>query len=239
MSGQAAEKLDQAWPRLRPTTLVDRVIEAVIAAAARGDILPGDRIVETEVAERLGVSRVPVREALRSLESQGVVVNTPYKGIRLMEVTPERVDHLIEARVALETTAALRALRLGRNEGAAAASLTRCIGDLELMRQRKDAYGFAAADTEFHRQLVATGGNQVVSALWESLARQMTILFGLSTLQKPMKAIVEEHRALLRVLRSGDAAAVAAEIEDHIQVQTRAVDFGEVAACRRRERDGA
>ena len=101
MSGQAAEKLEQAWPRLRPTTLVDRVIDAVIAAAARGDILPGDRIVETEVAERLGDSRVPVREALRLLESQDVVVNTPYRGIRLTVGTPERVGHLALVKPAL------------------------------------------------------------------------------------------------------------------------------------------
>ena len=94
--------------KLQPRTLVHQVIDALVAGASEGLILPGDRIIETELAAQLGVSRVPVREALRVLESQGIVVNEPYKGIRLTPVTPERIDQLIEVRVALETTAATR-----------------------------------------------------------------------------------------------------------------------------------
>ena len=89
------------WQPLQPQTLVDHAIEAIIAGAAAGLILPGDRIVEVDLARKLGVSRVPVREALRLLESQGVVVSEPYKGIRLRPVTNERVSDLIEARIAL------------------------------------------------------------------------------------------------------------------------------------------
>lgn len=235
----AALDRPEGWRRLRPSTLVDKVIEEVIAAAARGVVLPGDRIVESEVAERLGISRVPVREALRLLESQGVVVNTPYKGIRLTPVTPERIDHLIEARIALETAAATRAIRDGRNGRADEAALALCIDELELMAVRRDAYGFATADTSFHRALCRAGGNQVISDLWETLSRQMTIIFGLSTQHKPMDAIIEEHRVLLRVFRSGDVQAMAAEIEDHILVQTRAVDFDTIIARRRTEREEA
>lgn len=225
------------WRRLRPSTLVDQVIEEIIAAAARGVVLPGDRIVETEVAERLGISRVPVREALRLLESQGVVVSEPYKGIRLTPVTPERIDHLIEARIALETAAATRAVRDGRNGPAEAAILAGCIAELELMAARQDAYGLGNADTGFHRALLQIGGNGVVAELWETLSRQLTIIFGLSTLHKPMAAIVEEHRVLLRAFHVGDIPALAAEIEDHIRVQTRAVDFDTIIARRRRERE--
>ena len=71
----------------RRRTLVDQVVDAIVAGAARGVILPGDRIVETEIAQELSMSRVPVREALRLLESQGLVVSSPYKGVRLNPVT--------------------------------------------------------------------------------------------------------------------------------------------------------
>jgi DNA-binding GntR family transcriptional regulator len=102
LSSQRAEAPPQnAWRPLKPRTLVDLVIDEIVAAAASSRILPGDRIVEAELAQGLGISRVPVREALRILESQGLVVNEPYKGIRLRTVTQERIDHLIEARVAL------------------------------------------------------------------------------------------------------------------------------------------
>jgi DNA-binding GntR family transcriptional regulator len=227
------------WLPLRPRTLVNMVIEALIAGAARGLILPGDRIVETDLARRLGVSRVPVREALRVLESQGLVANEPYKGIRLMPVTQKRIDDLIEARVALETTAALRAIREGRNGEQEIAVLTRCMEELELACARKDAYAFATADTAFHRALCRLSGNEVLCELWEALARQATIFFGLSTLIKPMPEIVEEHRVLTTVFRRGGEAAMAAAIEEHIDAQTHRVDFEEIVARRRAERDGA
>jgi len=228
---------DEGWQPLRPRTLVDMVIDAIMAAAARGVLLPGDRVVESELGQKLGVSRVPVREALRILESQGVVVNEPYKGIRLTPYTPERMDNLIEARIALETAAAEKAIRLGRNKADGIAMLERYIGELELMRARDDAYGFASADTGFHRALLFLGGNDVLCELWEGLARQVTIFFGLSTLDKSMAAIVEEHQALVQVFRSGDPQAVARALEEHIGVQTHAVDYPGIIARRRAELD--
>jgi DNA-binding GntR family transcriptional regulator len=224
------------WQRLRPRTLVDKVIDAVIAGAARGLVLPGDRIIETEIAQRLGISRVPVREALRILESQGVVINEPYKGIRLTPVTPQRVDDLIEARIALETTAATRAIRNGRNGSDEMAVLKRIVDELELMSVRQDAYGFAQADASFHRTMVGFSGNAVLSELWETLSRQLTIIFGLSTFGKAMPEIVEEHRVLMAVLLSGDVDAIARELDDHISVQTHLVDLTSIVDRRRSQR---
>ncbi|MFL4992209.1 MAG: GntR family transcriptional regulator, partial [Microvirga sp.] len=189
---------------MKPRTLVDMVIDEIVAAAASSRILPGDRIVEAELAQGLGVSRVPVREALRILESQGLVVNEPYKGIRLRTVTHERIDHLIEARVALETAAATRAIMAGRNSKQEVQLLNRHINELELMGARGDAYGLANADTAFHRALCQFSGNEVLCDLWEMLSRQLTIIVGLSTLGKNMADIVQEHRTLVRVFETGD-----------------------------------
>lgn len=227
------------WPALKPETLVDKVIQTVIEAAARGTILPGDRIVETDLAQRLGISRIPIREALRILESQGVVVNEPYKGIRLTPVTSDRIDHLIEARIALETTAATRAIAQARNGPDEIAALGRMIDELDLMNLRGDAFGFASADTAFHRVFVGLGGNAVVVQLWEMLARQMTIIFGLSTLAKPMPEIVDEHRRLAEVFGTGDVEALCSELDDHISAQTHAVDIVGVIDRRRIARDRA
>jgi DNA-binding GntR family transcriptional regulator len=235
VDGAAAE----GWRPLKPRTLVDMVIEALIAGVARGLILPGDRVVETDLAQRLGVSRVPVREALRILESQGLVINEPYKGIRLMPVSQKRIDDLIEARVALEVTAATRAIKEGRNGGGEMAILTRCIDELVLAGTRKDAYAFASADTGFHRALCRLGGNDVLCGLWEGLARQATIFFGLSTLIKPMAEIVEEHRVLMEVFRMGDVTAMAKALDEHIAEQTHRVDFERIVAERRAERGAA
>lgn len=229
----------RGWPAMRVRTLVDQAVDAIVAGAARGLILPGDRIVEAEIAQALGISRVPVREALRVLESQGVVTSERYKGIRLMQVTRERLEEVLEVRVALESIAARRTIREGRNTAAATRGLEAAHDELLLMCARNDAYGFASADATFHRELCRLGGSTVVCTLWESLSRQLTIIFGLSTFGKPMPAIAEEHRRLIDVLLTGDEEALEREIEDHILVQTRAMDYGRIIAERRGTRPHA
>ena len=161
------DALASSLAKLQPRTLAQQVIEALVGAAAEGLILPGDRIIETELAQRLGVSRVPVREALRVLESQGIVINEPYKGIRLTPVTPERIDQLIEVRVALETTALTRAIRLGRTDATRLAATTNehlaldDNGAAELLRRcarlgdRKGNPALSDRDARFREQLFA------------------------------------------------------------------------------------
>ena len=221
--------------KLQPRTIVHQVIEALIGAAANGLILPGDRIIEGDIASRLGVSRVPVREALRVLESQGVVLNEPYKGIRLMPVTPERIDHLIEVRVALESTAATRVIKQGLNRGKALIPLKDAIADMQAMCARNDVFGFASADTQFHRELCLLSGNDVLYNMWEMLARQMTIIFGLSTLGKAMSEVVDEHLLLIQVFESGDVNAMHEAITEHIDVEIHKVDLQRIIERRRSE----
>src|SRR5919199_593523 len=90
---------------LVPRTLVEQVADAIVRAAALGELLPGDRVVEADLARLLRVSRVPVREALRMLESQGVVVNTPYRGMRLMEVSADKLRGILKVRLEPERLA--------------------------------------------------------------------------------------------------------------------------------------
>ena len=230
---------DADWAPLRPQTLVERVGDSIIAQAARGVILPGDRLVEADLARKLGVSRVPVREALRMLESQGIVVNEPYRGIRLRPVTNARVRDLVEARTALETTAALRAVAARRHRGDAIAPMQAAVAAMRGCAARRDAYGLAAADADFHRALCRLGGNAVLVDLWETLARQMTIIFGLATLGKEMEAIVEEHVALLDDLQSGRRARLRASLDEHITVMNLAVDYEAILETRRARREAA
>lgn len=221
----------------RPQTMVDFAVSAIISGAARGVILPGDRIVETDLSESLGMSRVPIREALRLLESQGVVTSEPYKGIRLVELTQKRLREVLDVRVNLETLAARRAIEAGANDNDGLERLRLACDELGLRARLDDSYAFASADAAFHRILVGLAGNPVLSGLWESLAKQVTIVVGLSTLSRPMKEIVEEHDLLIEVFGSGDIPRMESALNDHIVVLSERIDFDAVIQSRRAERE--
>lgn len=210
---------------LESRTLVDQVVDTIVEATATGVFLPGDRIVEAEVARALNVSRVPVREALRILESQGIVVNTRYRGMRLMDVSVDRLEKILKVRLALETLAAREVLEKLKDDPGVLAPLDRVVDDLHRAAERDDSYEVARLDTEFHRVLCKISGNDVLLQLWEPLSRQLTIIFGLSTLQKGLDAIVSEHDSLLKSIKAADMAALEHVMKEHILDYTQALDY--------------
>nr|WP_255575431.1 GntR family transcriptional regulator [Caldovatus aquaticus] len=216
--------------------MVEQAAEAVVAAAARGVFLPGDRLVEAEIARDLGISRVPVREALRLLESQGIVVSTPYKGMRLMQVTNRGVAELMRVRLALETLALREALGSGLPEEARAA-LRQAI-ERHRAAAEGDAAAAVAADEAFHGELCRASGNATLCAVWHSLGRQLAVLWGLSAPHRDPAEIAREHEALLEALAAGDALRAEALLGEHIGWHLR-FDFEAAVEQRRRQRSAA
>ena len=183
------------------------------------------------------MSRVPIREALRLLESQGVVTSEPYKGIRLMEVSHRRLHQVLDVRVNLENLAARRAIEAKANNAAGIERLKQARTEMAIRASIGDGYAFALADAAFHRVLVDLGGNPVLAGLWESLARQVTIIVGLSTLAKSMASIVEEHDLLIEAFEAGDKRNMEKLLHDHIVVLSEQVDFDTMIEKKRRERE--
>jgi DNA-binding GntR family transcriptional regulator len=126
---------------------------------------------------------------------------------------------------------------LGRNKGSALGALERKTEELERMAARQDTYGIASADAAFHRELCRLSENDVLCAVWETLARQLTVIVGLSTLSKPMDGIVAEHRALLSAFSRGRLPELDRALEEHIRTQNDALDFEAIIAERRALRD--
>ncbi|MGG5810324.1 GntR family transcriptional regulator [Falsiroseomonas sp. CW058] len=201
---------------VQPRTMVEQAAEAVVAAAARGAFLPGDRLVEAEIARDLGISRVPVREALRLLESQGIVVSTPYKGMRLMQVTNKMVAELMRTRAALEALALREMLGAGPVPASRLAPARRAALRYEAAMASDDAAAIVAADEAFHAELCRTSGNAVLVGIWLGLARQLSVVWGLGHDVRAKPRIADEHRAILDSLARGDAAGAQRALDSHL-----------------------
>lgn len=215
---------DRLEPLSDRKTLVEQVVDRIVEAAASGTFLPGDRVVEAEVARRLQVSRVPVREALRLLESQGIVENVPYRGMRLMDVSVVRLEKVLKVRLALEQLAAEEARVAAQKNPAILAPLVHTRDLMVHAARRGDRYELARLDTVFHRELCGLTGNEVLLRTWEPLSLQLTIIFGLSAMQKDLGPIADEHTDIIDALRGKPARAVATLMREHIVDYTRALD---------------
>lgn len=227
-SGVDARRLIPVQPR----TMVEQAAEAIVAGAARGIFLPEDRLVEAEIARDLGISRVPVREALRLLESQGIVVSTPYKGMRLMQVTNRGVAAVMRVRLALETLAVREAL--SQPGGPERFDRMRAAADTfaEAIRA-SDAALRVRAEEEFHAELCRASGNAALLALWQSLARQLSVIWGLALHLTDAAPESDEHYALLATLERGDEEQALGILVSHIGVHQN-LDFEALIAERRR-----
>jgi DNA-binding GntR family transcriptional regulator len=229
-------RLGSRIPALRPITLVEQVVDAFVKATAEGHILPGDRIVEADLAKELNVSRVPVREALRLLESQGIVVNTPYRGMRLMDVDAKRLHDILVVRTSLEQLAVKEVQAAYRRDRQIIAEMEAALAGMKRAAKEQDAFAMARTDEAFHRALCRASGNDALLQIWEALARKLTIIFGLAALQKDNQMIYRQHVELLEAIKEAGAKALEKAVYDHVVRYTEMVNFDAVIAEQRLKR---
>jgi DNA-binding GntR family transcriptional regulator len=219
---------------LRAPTFVDHVVEAIVSRAVLGEFLPGRRINELALARELGVSRAPVREALRMLVALDVVENTPYQGMRLADLPPERVRHISKVRLELEKLS-LRIVTESKRKDALLLELKDVLEDMKTAARKEDRLGLAKLDADFHEAIMRASGNPVLLKLWQMLRPQLVIIFGRSKygspgteFKKPFRKIIDEHKALLKALSATSFSELSASLESHIMEDDVSVDFSEI-----------
>lgn len=198
-------------------SLADQIADSIVEGIAAGVIAPGQRIVEAELASELKVSRVPIREALKILHTQGIVVSRPHHGVRVAKFDDEKIVQLYEVRCSLEKIAVRDACRRRHELPALLAKLDSIIDKMEYCLHRNDFIGVSKADLEFHHEICIASRNEIVRTLWEALSRHMLIVFEQELLGDAERSyIVDHHRALRRALEHGSPDEVLGEIERHI-----------------------
>lgn len=191
------------------------VKEYLLDLILKGDLQPGDRIIETRVAQQIGVSQGPVREALRDLELFGFVVSEPFRGTRVRETSDRDLVELYEIRAALEGLAAREAAR--HIDDATLARLDQLLALMRSTAANCDRPAYINADNDFHRTIVQASGNRMLQQMWEGTRLTGTTLVTLTLVNRPLTELAERHVDILQALRDSDSAAAEVAIKSHIE----------------------
>ncbi len=178
----------------------DRALSALRQMIFSGALMPGSDHLETELAERLGMSRTPVREAALMLQAQGLVEVRPRRGIRVLPVSAQDMADIYDILTELESLAAARAAEAAYSKPDLA-TLAETIRDMDAALAADDLRAWAEADDRFHRELVRLGGNarlsMIVSVMRDQVRRaRATTLF---IRPKPSKSNAD-HRTVYQAI---------------------------------------
>lgn len=194
--------------------LGEQLLDQVRALIVRGELEPGTHLVEGWMAERFGVSRGPVRDALRQLELEGLV-ETRRRGVFVRGLSEEDIVELYAVRGALEG----RALRdvIARREDVDWTPLEDAVARMRVAAGAPDPAAFAAADLDFHSDFYSLGGNRRLAATW-ALHRPLfaAMLAVTNTTDRDLTVIAQDHADLATTVRTGEIESALAALDEHL-----------------------
>lgn len=201
----------------RTATIADAVYETLRNAIVFGQLPPGRRLLERELALELAVSRTPIREALRRLSEEGLVVGVPNRGAVVRTVTLQEAEDVYAVREPLEVLAAELAAR--RYTAAQAAELEGCLLRAERAASEGDWQTVIQENNSFHDLIARASGNPVLTRMLGLLRNQVNLVRMALWARKPGRPqeTLRQHREILEGLRSGDPDAAASAVRAHLQ----------------------
>jgi DNA-binding GntR family transcriptional regulator len=205
---------------LKPApNLTDQVYARILEAITDRTLLPGQRITQNELAERLGVSRQPVSHALHLLHRQGLLAESGRRGFEVTQLDPQRIRQLYEVRGALDALAAKMAAVRARTDATGRAQLEAELRAGRAIDKKTSLARLVGLDVDFHGAIYRLAGNpaieEIIAPQWPHMRRSMaTVLAELDYRQSAWS----EHATIAAHILSGNARAAAASAEAHAQV---------------------
>ncbi|MBC7268520.1 MULTISPECIES: GntR family transcriptional regulator [Streptomyces] len=197
-----------------PTPIPSRtqyVLEGIKHRILTGQLTPGQALVETELAAQFGVSKTPVREALKTLAGTGLVVMSQYKGVTVRMVDADMAREVYDVRLLLEPEALRRTVRRRSSLDAAREALTRADGATDTAER-------SLANREFHRALYVSCGNPLLGRMLDEVRDQAALVSAVAWAADPSwEREAREHREILRLATEGDADGAARALHAHIE----------------------
>jgi DNA-binding GntR family transcriptional regulator len=207
-------------PQFRP--LRRDAYEALREAILLGHLRAGERVVEAEIARQMGISRGPIREAVRQLEQDGLVEYQPRRGVVVATLSRDTVRDAYGVRAELDGFAAR--LAVANLTDHHIARMTEIIDTMRRHADADDAEGLLHADVAFHQHIYTVAGNRVLLRLWTSLGPQAWTLFSGAQLRGySLIDLADLHPPIVDALRTGDAVLAERAAKEHTQHIARGV----------------
>lgn len=202
--------------------LRDVVFNTLRQSILIGELKPGERLMEIHLANRLGVSRTPIREAIHKLEREGLVTITPRRGAEVAQITEKSMNDVLEVRQALDALCVELACDRITEEGTEA--LRKACDDFEQCVNTGDSKRIAQADVALHDIIVQATGNQRLIQLVNNLSEQMyRYRFEYIKDSSQHQTLVNEHRIIYQSIVRKDKETAAAAARTHIDNQKKAI----------------
>ncbi len=202
------------------TVLREQIKDILLERILRGELEPGERLVETRLARELGTSQAPVREALRDLQLLRLVESEPFRGARVRAVDDEQLLPVFPVRMALEDLAAREAARLADGD------VTALEDELEAMRTAAAAGDWRTQishDLAFHRAVVEMAENEPLLQSWLVLGVEVSTAFATYWTYWDQLDLAEFHVPIVDAIRDGDASRAGLEARKHVRRTERVV----------------
>jgi DNA-binding GntR family transcriptional regulator len=197
----------------RHRRLVELVADEVRRLIVDGHWPPGQRLIETQVAEELGVSRNPVREAFRSLQAEGFIELEPRRGARVAVLSPDEAGHLFDVRGALESLAAGLAAR--RGDRPTIAALQAVVAEGSEAAASGDLNDLPSLNTRYHELLCEASGNPQLIATMGPLRHRIQWVYA-TRVRDRAPASWQEHAGIVEAVAAGDEPTARQRAADHI-----------------------
>ena len=191
-----------------------QIKDVILQRIVEGSLEPGSRIVETRIAQELGVSQAPVREALRDLEQLGCVVHEPNRGCSVRAFSAEELLEAFPVRAALEALAARLAAE--RITSAELAVLDQLLERMRRAARDGDAHEQSQANASFHATVVRAARNRTLERQWQMLEPYSRTYLTVSRPGIDLIQLSERHVPVLDALRRRDRAEAARAMEEHL-----------------------
>jgi DNA-binding GntR family transcriptional regulator len=206
-----------ASDELPSASLVELAVSRLSREILSGNSDPGERLVEEQLTRRFGISRAPLREALRLLAQQGLVEHVPRRGARVATLSARDIQELYTVRDVLERHAVTAALPA--TPGTDLSRITAAMETMRVCATRGDRLDVANAHREFHVAVVALAGNRQLTAVYESVLVKIQLYMAINLRREAEAARpldgVHRHERLFSAVRGGGVDAVLAELNAH------------------------